>query len=42
MVDMLGENVVADFTKKRVFSFDTKKDKLDIDNVFCSLEELGI
>lgn len=42
MVDMLGENVVADFQKKRVFSFDAKKDKLDIDNVFCSLEELGI
>lgn len=42
MVDALGENIVSDFTKKRVFSFDAKKNKLDIDNVFCSLEDLGI
>lgn len=42
MVDMLGGNVVTDFTKKRVYSFDTKKENSDIDNVFCSLEELGI
>lgn len=33
---------MKDFTQKRVFSFDVRKDNLDIDNVFCSLEELGI